>query len=246
MTFLESGRVTTRRGSAPRALGAALVAVAVGTVGGLLWQAVAPRVEVVKVDRGFVYAQAQPEQPVAADAWFGAIGLVSGLVLAILAWALLRRHRGLPLMVGLVLGSLVGAWLGWRLGVWLDRDAFLSAASAAQVGDHLSAPLSLGMSGLEYNALWPPKLTGIVLAQPLAVAIAYTTLAGFSTDPRLRPAADRTVDAAPQPQAVPPAPQWTVGWPPATEPGRTNPGSTSSGQAGSAGPTGWPAPPGSG
>ena len=246
MTFLESGRVTTRRRSAPWALGAALVAVIAGTVGGLLWRAVAPRVELIKVERGFLYAQAQPEQPVAADAWFGAIGLVAGLALAILSWALLRRHRGLPLMVGLVLGSLVGAWLGWRLGVWLDRDAFLTAARAAQVGDHLSGPLSLGMSGLEYNDPWPPKLTGIVLAQPLAVAIAYTTLAGFSTDPHLRPAADRAVDEGAQPQAVPPAPQWSVSWPPATEPGRPSPGPASSGPAGPAGPTGWPAPPGSG
>jgi hypothetical protein len=237
----------------PTALAAAVVACLAGLGVGLLWRAVAPRVEIIKVEQGFVYAESQPEQAVAADSWFALLGLIMGLVLAVVAWAVLRRRRGLMMAFALVVGSLVGAWLGWWLGVWLDEEAFRAVVGTAQVGDHLRAPLSLGMSGLDHDQLWPPKLTGVVLAQPLGVAIGYTTLAGFSTDPLLRPTADRTwdgLDLAP----VGPAPQWATTWPPAPlpapapEPVRPEPDrpGTSSGPVGQAGPTGWPAPPGSG
>jgi hypothetical protein len=220
-----------------------VVASLVGLGVGLLWLAVAPRVEIVRVEQGFVYADSEPEQAVAADGWFALLGLAAGLVIAVIAWSVLRRHRGLFLLVAMVLGSLVGAWLGWWFAVWLDADAFRALAASAQVGDHLGAPLSLGMTGLDHDRLWPPKVTGVVLAQPLMVAIAYTTIAGFSSDPQLRPASERLAQRTEQGYA-----DWAMTWPPApvSEPVRPDPERPSSGQGGPVGPTGWPAPPGSG
>jgi hypothetical protein len=231
----------------------------VGLGVGLLWRAFAPRIEIIRVDQGYVYANSEPEQAVAADGWFLFLGLGAGLLLGVLAWVLLRRYRGIAVLIGLVLGSVVGAWLGWWLGVQLDRHAFDAAAASVPIGGHLRAPLSLGMTGLDHKHLWPPKVTGVVLAQALAAAVGYTTLAGFSADPLLRPASQRTTDdlaallpAAPVPVPPPvPSPSPLPGPPPVPAPPdepqavRSEP-PPSSGPDGPAGPPRWPAPPGSG
>jgi hypothetical protein len=289
VSFPVSAPARTWRAWLPAAVAVAVAALVVGVGTGLLWRVVAPRVEIVRVQEGYIYAEPQPEEAVAADGWFGLLGLVAGLLVALLAWALLRRHRGLPVLVGLLAGSLVGAWLGWWFAVWLDENAFRALADSAQIGAHLRAPLSLGMTGLDHDHLWPPKVTGVVLAQALAAAIAYTTFAGFSPDPLLRAGSERTDEEPvpvgphaipsepaaatwpPAPSAWPPAPtppaaswppaptppaaSWppaptppAASWPPAPTPpaAEPSPGSPSSGQGGSAGPTGWPVPPGSG
>jgi hypothetical protein len=223
---------------------AGVVAGLVGLGVGLLWMAMAPRVEIIRVEQGFVYAESEPEQAVAADSWFAVLGLVAGLLIAVVAWVVLRRHRGMVMIISLVVGSIVGAWLGWWLGVWLDENAFRTAVSGAQIGEHLRAPLSLRITGLDHDRLWPPKVTGVVLAQPLMAAIAYTTFAGFSSDPRLRPASQRSEDReSGWAMTWPPAPSVGVPEPVRPEPERPEP---SSGLGGPAGPTGWPAPPGSG
>jgi MFS family permease len=234
------------------ALGVAVLGVAVG----LVWRALSPRVEVIKVDQGFVYAQPQPEQAVAADGWFAIMGLVVGAALAVVAWVALRRHRGPAVLIGLVLGSLVGAWLAWWFAVWLEQADFEALARAAPIGAHLDAPLSLRMTDLDRHELWPPKVTGVVLVQALGAVVAYTALAGFAVDPELRPFSARQ-DAPLEPgDAAWPALDWPQTWPgphtpapesPAAEPVRTeSDGGFSSGPGGTAGPPRWPAPPGSG
>jgi hypothetical protein len=206
------------------AAGVALAVAVSGLGAGALWQAVAPRVEIVRTDRGFEYGVNQLEKPVAADGSFLFVGLGAGVLLAALAWALLRRHRGVAVLIGLAVGSFAGAWLAWRFGIWLDDTRFESAAATAPVGAHLDAPLSLRATGLDADALWPPKLTGVVATQPLVAAIVYTMLAGFSSDPHLRPASeweDEPEDAYVRP-APPPLPgTWTadgVSWDPAARP----------------------------
>ena len=170
-------------------IAAILVAIVVAAAGlgvGLLWFEVAPRVEVIKVAEGFLYADSEPEQPVAADGWFGFLGLGVGLIVALVAWVALRRYRGIAVMVGLVVGSLAGAWLAWWLAVRMGISEFDAARAAAPIGARLDAPLALRLTDLDRRALWPPKITGVVAAQALMAAVTYTTLAGFSSHTNLR------------------------------------------------------------
>ena len=195
-----------------------VVALAAGVVGvgvGLLWRVVAPRVPIIKIEQGFVYADAQPEQAVAADGWFGGLGLAAGVLAAVAVWYLLRHRRGTVVMVSLVLGSLAGAWLGWWLGIRLEMEAFEALAASTPIGGRLDAPLSLGVTDLDREHLWPPKITGVIVAQALGAAVAYTTLAGFATDPELRanpPRPEDVGDAYPEPIWPPLAPPPTDPW----------------------------------
>jgi hypothetical protein len=152
----------------------------------LLWLLVAPRVPIVKVEQGFLYGVSQPEQAVAADGWFAFLGVVAGVLVAIVAWLVLRHDRGVAVLVALVLGSLVGAWLGWWLGIRLEMADFQALVASAPLDSRLDAPLSLRITDLDRDHGWRPKLTGVIVAQALAAAVTYTTLAGFASDPELR------------------------------------------------------------
>ena len=110
---------------------AALVALGVAAFGGVVgwvWSEVAPRLQVIKAGEGLLYADAEPEQPIAADGWFFLLGLGLGIVLAVLAWVLLRRYRGAAMLAGLTVGSLVGAMLR-ALGRLQDLRTASSARS---------------------------------------------------------------------------------------------------------------------
>jgi hypothetical protein len=168
------------------ALAAVLVAVA-GLGIGLLWLGLAPRLGIIKIAEGFIYADKDPEEAIAADAVFGFLGLGAGVVVAVLGWVLLRRYRGVAVLTGLVVGSLIGAWLAWWLGVRLGMAQFEAARDSAPIGGRIEAPLGLRVTNLDRNAYWPPQVTGVVAVQALGAAITYTMLAGFSIYPGLRP-----------------------------------------------------------
>ncbi|MFC7479556.1 DUF2567 domain-containing protein [Luedemannella flava] len=93
-----------------------VVVAAFGAPLGWLWAALAPRIPIVRVDGGFTYADAEPEQVIAADGWFMLLGAGAGILLAVIVWLALRRWRGPVLLAGLVLGSLGSAWLAWYVG----------------------------------------------------------------------------------------------------------------------------------
>src|SRR5690242_17558684 len=93
--------LTRARPTAIAALVVALVVAALGGGVGWLWAAITPRLQVIKSDRGFLYADPEPEQPVAADGTFLLLGLGLGIVLAILVWMLLRRYRGVAMLAAL-------------------------------------------------------------------------------------------------------------------------------------------------
>jgi hypothetical protein len=201
-------RVSDRLRARTSAFAVALLGcVVAGVAAAMIWLAVAPHVEIIRVDQGFVYADSEPEQAVAADGWFALLGLAAGLLVAGLAWALLRKHRGMAVLAGLVLGSLIGAWLGWWLAVRIEEDHFQALANTVPIGAHLQAPLSLRMTDLSRTQLWPPKINGVAVCQALAAAALYTVLAGFATDPDLRP--------GPQPEIppLPPLPGEAPAWP---------------------------------
>ena len=165
----------------------ALVVAVAGLGLGVLWLQLAPRLGIIKVAGGFLYADSEPEQAVAADGVFGFIGVGAGVMVALLAWVLLRRYRGVSVLIGLVVGSLVCAWLAWWLGARLGMAQFEAVRDTAPIGTRVEAPLALRLTDLDRNAYWPPQVTGVVAVQALVAAMTYTILAGFSIHPGLRP-----------------------------------------------------------
>jgi hypothetical protein len=178
------------------ALGVALAVGALGFAVGLLWLAVSPRVPIIKVQGGYQYAIPEPEQAIASDGWFLFIGVGLGIVLALVSWFLLRRYRGVGMLLALVAGSLLGAWAGWWLGHHIAITDFNHMAAAAPIGAHLQAPIELAITNMDPRRWWFPGLTGVVVGQALAAAVVYTALAGFSGFENLRgPGAVRVLPA---------------------------------------------------
>ncbi|MFD4790442.1 AAA family ATPase [Streptomyces sp. NPDC058459] len=133
---------------------AVVVAVAVafsGVLLGLLWWWLAPHVPLVgeETDRSWVVylKDTEGEQAAGVDGTFALLGLAFGLISAALVF-LLRRRAGVPLVVGLGVGGLLGSLLAWRLGVWLGPTSDVIAhAKAAGAGVTFPAPLRLGAKG---------------------------------------------------------------------------------------------------
>ncbi|GAA0490328.1 ABC transporter permease [Streptomyces sp. NPDC046215] len=129
---------------------AAVVAVAVTVAGvllGLLWVWLAPRVPLISDGKAVYLKNTEGEQAIGADGTFALLGLGFGVVsAAVVFW--FRRHGGVPLVCGLVLGSLLAGLVGWRLGVWLGPTSdVVAAAKAAGKGVVFDAPLRLAAKG---------------------------------------------------------------------------------------------------
>ncbi|MCH0562792.1 MULTISPECIES: AAA family ATPase [unclassified Streptomyces] len=145
-----------------------MVAVAVtGALLGVLWWWLAPHVPLVgeETDGSWVVylKDSEGEQAIGVDGTFTLLALAFGLVsaLAVFAW---RRRGGVPLVVGLGLGGLLGALLAWRVGVWLGpTDDVLAQARAVGKGVTFPAPLKLSAKGA-------------LLAWPLAALLVHLGL----------------------------------------------------------------------
>jgi hypothetical protein len=173
-------------GSMTAALAVAVLVALAGAGIGWLWAELAPRIAVIKAEQGFLYADSEPEQAVAGDGWFAILGAVAGLLFAVLAWYLLRRYRGPAILVGLTLGSLVGAVLAWWVGYKIGLAQFDQARQVAAMGARLNAPLGLRITDLNKDHLWTPLPSGVAAIQALVAAAVYTIFAGFSAYQDLR------------------------------------------------------------
>ncbi|MFD9790613.1 DUF2567 domain-containing protein [Streptomyces sp. NPDC059070] len=145
--------------------GAVIAAVAVAATGillGLLWLWLAPRVPLVADDKAVFLKDTEGEEAIGADGTFILLALGFGVVCAAVVF-LLRRRGGIPLVVGLALGGLVGSWLAWRLGMWLGpTQDVVAAARAAGKGVTFDAPLKLNAKGA--LLAWPIAAMGTHLA----------------------------------------------------------------------------------
>ncbi|MEW2073320.1 AAA family ATPase [Streptomyces sp. NPDC013433] len=164
---------------------AAVTAVAValgGVLLGVLWWWLAPRVPYVGDvvgDNWVVYLKdSEGEQGIGVDGTFSLLALGFGAVSA-LAVFLVRRRGGVPLVVALAVGGLLGSVLAWRLGVWLSpaSDVIAQARSAGK-GVPFDAPLTLSAKGA-------------LLAWPFAALALHLGLTGLfgPRDPEEFPAA---------------------------------------------------------
>ncbi|MEU0215801.1 AAA family ATPase [Streptomyces sp. NPDC006265] len=145
---------------------AAVIAVAValgGVLLGVLWWWLAPHVPLVGdvVEKNWVVylKDSEGEQAIGVDGTFALLGLGFGAVSALVVF-LLRRRGGVPLVVGLALGGLLGSLLAWRVGVWLGpAEDVIAHAREVGRGVTFTAPLKLGAKGA--LLAWP--LAALVL-----------------------------------------------------------------------------------
>lgn len=129
---------------------AAVIAVAValgGVLLGVLWWWLAPSVPLIADDTAVYLKDTEGEQAIGVDGTFTLLALAFGAVsaLAVFLW---RRRGGVPLVVALAVGGLLGSLLAWRIGIWLGPTQDV-VAHAKEVGKDVtfSAPLKLGAKG---------------------------------------------------------------------------------------------------
>ena len=153
----------TRPGPRPgRALLAAVLVIAgsavIGLAGGLLWAAMAPRVQyqvyTLKPTPTAYATNPETSAFIAADGWYCFIALVGGALIGLLAYFFaVRRYGALP-MAGAIAGAIGAAFIAQ----WLGHQAsggpgFNELLATSRPGSYLYAPISLGSRGA--LAFWP-------------------------------------------------------------------------------------------
>ncbi len=161
----------TTRGQVAADVRAGLVAVIasvlVGAPVGLLWAAVAPRVDVVIAAGNANLAMPGTSDFIAADGLFLFTTAVAGLVGGAVAWVLGRRH-GPGVVVGLAVGGLLAALVAMRVGQTVNADEVEAFVRAGQQG---ALELSLRLRAREALVGWP-----------VAALVAYVALSLLRKD----------------------------------------------------------------
>lgn len=126
--------------------------VLVGAPVGLLWAAVAPRVEVVvAADGGTMLASPDNDGFFAVDAAFLALALVAGVLCGAVAFWLGRAH-GPGVVVGLAVGGLLAAEVARRTGELVDAGEAQAVLDAGQAG---VVELSVRLRAEAARLAWP-------------------------------------------------------------------------------------------
>ena len=141
-----------------------LVSAVAGALLGLLWLWLAPSVLLISDGKGVYLRDSEGESAIGADGTFVLLALAFGAVAA-LAVFLLRRAGGVPLVLGLAFGGVLGSLLAWGVGTYFGpaRDV---VAHAKSVGPNVvfEAPLELTLAA------------AAMLAWPLAAMIVHLSL----------------------------------------------------------------------
>jgi hypothetical protein len=125
----------------------------------VLWWWLAPHVPLVADDSAVYLKDTEGEQAIGVDGTFTLLALAFGAVSAVVVF-LVRRRGGVPLVVALAVGGVLGSLLAWRIGIWLGPTQNVVAhAKAVGKGVTFSAPLKLGAKG----ALLAWSLAGLVV-----------------------------------------------------------------------------------
>ncbi|MEU9124702.1 ABC transporter permease [Streptomyces sp. NPDC048506] len=148
---------------------AALIALGVAVSGvllGVLWNWLAPHVPLIADTRNVYLKNTEGEEAVGADGTFFLLSFGFGVLSAAVVF-LVRRRGGIPLVVALTLGALLGAAVGWVTGMWLGPTPDV-VAHAKQVGPGVtfSGPLRL-------------QAKGVLLAWPIAAMLTHLALTGL-------------------------------------------------------------------
>jgi hypothetical protein len=175
----------------------AVVLTAIGLPAAMLWQILTPRVEFVILEGGWNSTETYPSGYVQGDLVFAGIGLVLGIVAAIMAWTAMSGRRGPILLLGLVIGSVGCQVVAWKIGA-KEWEAFWNAVERAPVGAHMWRPPSVLFVELDPAAAWAALKVGnfttaldalqlgALAVMALAATFTYTVCAGWSRRPSLR------------------------------------------------------------
>ncbi|MEV6397647.1 hypothetical protein AB0M39_23230 [Streptomyces sp. NPDC051907] len=144
------------------------VVTVLGVALGLLWLWLAPRVPLVSNGEAVFLKDTEGEEAVGADGTFALLALGFGAVTAaaVFWW---RRRGGVPLVVALAVGGVLGSLLAWGTGVWLGPSQDVEAlAREAGVGVAFDAYLKL-------------EAWGVLLAWPVAAMVVHLALTAAFT-----------------------------------------------------------------
>lgn len=130
---------------------AAVVTVLLGAPVGLLWAALAPRVDVVLSGEGVQLAEPGTSAFIAGDGYFLLAVLIAGVVGGLVAWRLGRAH-GPAVVVGLTLGGLAAAYVAMRVGSTVGLEEVQRAVDSGTQG---ALELSLRLRAREALVGWP-------------------------------------------------------------------------------------------
>ncbi|MDX2558307.1 DUF2567 domain-containing protein [Streptomyces sp. TX20-6-3] len=141
-----------------------LVSAIAGAVLGVLWLNLAPRVLLISDGKGVYLRNSEGEAAIGADGTFVLLALAFGAVAALVVF-LARRKGGVPLVLGLALGGVLGSLLAWGLGTYFGPTSDV-VAHAKAVGPDVAfeAPLELNLAA------------AAMLAWPLAAMIVHLAL----------------------------------------------------------------------
>ncbi len=169
------------------------VAVA-GVLLAVLWAWLAPRAQYVSNGEAVFLRNSESEARIGADGTFFLLSVGFG-VLSAVAVFLWRRKGGVPLAIGLGLGSVFAALVGWRLGLVMGPSADLAAAAAAAgKGVAFDAPLQL-------------LAHGVLLTWPMAAVLTHLGLTALWTPRDPLPVAEWAVYPPPHVHADPASPE---------------------------------------
>jgi hypothetical protein len=217
-----TGEPLVRMPEITAAVAVALLLSVIGFPLGWLWSSIAPHTPVQMISGGAVLSQPEQEQLIADEGWYLILTVLTGIVVASLAWALLRRYRGVPVALGLAVGGVIGgaitAWFGHSIG----NAHFKELVNHAPVGTNFSAPVSLRVKQMGWWHHFLPYARGDVLALAITAVVIYLLLAAFSAFPSLR--------------GPDPTPLTNVGGPGDGYPGEAYPTASQVGHYGDAGP----------
>lgn len=119
---------------------------------GLLWAAVAPRVEVVvSEDGGTQLADPTVDGFIAVDGYFLLLAVLAGVLTGVLAWRVGRRY-GPGVVVGLVVGGLLGAEVARQVGELVDAGEAQAVVDAGRAG---VVELSVRLRAESARTGWP-------------------------------------------------------------------------------------------
>lgn len=157
-------RVVVRRDLLPALSVLSFVAL-FGLAVGWLWSVLAPAQHVLITDTGQIPLLDESYHRFDDLMIFVLIGLGAGLVVGAAVW-LMRERRGPVVMIAAVAGSALCAWLAMRVGV-------------SWAGSHY-AVTGTPTSGTVVDMAPVVESGWVILAQPLATALAYGVLAAWN------------------------------------------------------------------
>ncbi|MFB9719535.1 hypothetical protein [Planobispora longispora] len=163
-----------------------LVLCVLGVVAGVSWSLLAPRPPYAATDEGAVLADPSTQALIAADGWFAVVTGAFGLACGALGYALSRKGSPLAVVLGLVTGGLVAAYLTMTVGGVVNLGAATVTASGPGAS-LVPGPLKLTAPGV--LVAWPMLAAGLFFA--------LEAVAGYRESPLRRPLAGQDLHGPP-------------------------------------------------